>query len=198
MFDDIESDFWKEKLNDIQHKNMTRPGAERLVFSDVTSEIKKFEDTHPGLAARTTDNTTYKTWEIPVTSKVRLRIFFQSQIKVSLMEVSGGDPVKICDAKFPYNPFPEIDVFVNQISQYRKELDELMKEHMKISKKQMISGEFIKAYVQAKISGEKYIWQVLPENECFFLKLTDIKTSEERTVKLSMENFRLEIEDILK
>ena len=198
MFDDIESDFWKEKLNDIQHKNMTRPGAERLVFSDVTSEIKKFEDSHSGLAARTTDNTTYKTWEIPVTSKVKLRIFFQSQIKVSLMEVSGGDPVKICDAKFPYNPFPEIDVFVNQISQYRKELDELMKEHMKISKKQMISGEFIKAYVQAKIPGEKYIWQVLPENECFFLKLTDIKTSEERTVKLSMENFRLEIEDILK
>lgn len=198
MFDDKESDFWKEKLNDIQHKNMTRPGAERLVFSDVTSEIQKFEDSHPGLSARTTDNTSYITWEIPVTSNVKLRVFFQSQIKVSLMQVSGGDPVKICDAKFPYNPFPEIDAFVKQIPGFQKELDELLKADMKLSKKQKIAGEFIKAYVQEKIPSEKYIWQVVPENESFFLKLTDAKTSEERKLKLSLENFRQEIEDLLK
>ncbi len=198
MFDDKESDFWKEKLNDIQHKNMTRPGAERLVFSDVISEIQKFEDSHPGLSARTTDNTSYITWEIPVTSNVKLRVFFQSQIKVSLMQVSGGDPVKICDAKFPYNPFPEIDAFVKQIPGFQKELDELLKADMKLSKKQKIAGEFIKAYVQEKIPSEKYIWQVVPENESFFLKLTDAKTSEERKLKLSLENFRQEIEDLLK
>lgn len=198
MFDDKESDFWKEKLNQCQHKNMTRVGAERLNFSDVPVQIKEFENAHPGLAAKTTDNTSYITWEIPVTATVKLRVFFQSQIKVSLMQVSGGDLVKICDAKFPYNPFPEIEDFVKQIPAYKKELDQILKTHMQLSKKQKIAGEFIKAYVQSKIPAEKYLWQLIPEKDTFILKLTDSKTSEEKRLDISLENFITDIEGALK
>lgn len=198
MFDDKESDFWKEKLNDIQHKNMTRVGAQRLGFSDVPSEIKKFESVHGGLGAKTTNNTSYITWEIPVTASVKLRVFFQSQIKVSLMQTNGGELVKICDAKFPYNPFPEIEVFVNKIPDYKSELDKILKAHLQLSKKQKIAGEFIKAFVQAKVPSEKYLWQLVPEKETFVLKFTDAKTFEEKRVQLSLENFREEINAVLK
>lgn len=193
MFDDKESDFWKEKLNQYQHMNMTRTGAERLSFQDVPLEIKKFENAHPGLGAKTTDNTSYITWELPVTSTVKLRVFFQSQIKVSLMQTAGGDPVKICDAKFPYNPFPEIEAFVKNIPDYKKDLDQLLKAHLQLSKKQKIAGEFIKAFASSKISSEKYLWQLVPEKETFLLKLTDAKTSEEKRILLSLENFQSEL-----
>lgn len=193
MFDDKESDFWKEKLNDIQHRNMTRVGAERLGFSEVPMEIKNFEDTHPGLGAKTTDNTSYITWELPVTESVKLRIFFQSQIKVSLMQVSGGDPVKICDAKFPYNPFPEIESFIRQIPEYKKELDQLLKVSLQLSKKQKIAGEFMKAWLKSKVPSEKYLWQLIPQGESYQLKLTNTKTSQEKNVDLSLENFMTEI-----
>ncbi|MCQ2578345.1 MAG: hypothetical protein MJ176_07420 [Treponema sp.] len=193
MFDDKESDFWKEKLNQYQHMNMTRTGAERLSFQDVPLEIKNFENAHPGLGAKTTDNTSYITWELPVTSTVKLRVFFQSQIKVSLMQTAGGDPVKICDAKFPYNPFPEIEAFVKNIPDYKKDLDQLLKAHLQLSKKQKIAGEFIKAYIQSKISTEDYLWQLVPEKEAYLLKLTSTRTSEEKQIPLSLENFQSEL-----
>ena len=193
MFDDKESDFWKEKLNDIQHKNMTRAGSERLIFSEVIGEIKKFEETHPELAAKMTDNVSYITWEIPVTATVKLRVFFQSQIKLSLMQTTGAEPVKICDAKFPYNPFPEIEAFVKLIPDYKKELEQLLKKHLNLTKKQKVAGEFIKAYVQEKISTVDYLWQLLPEKESYLLKLTSTRTSEEKRIPLTLENFQSEL-----
>lgn len=198
MFDDTESDFWKSKMNEFQHSNMTRPGAERLDFSEVPVKIKEFESAHPALCAKATDNGTYITWEIPVTSSVKLRVFFQSQIKVSLMENTSGDPVKICDTKCFYDPFPEIETFVKNIPVFKTELDELLKTHMQLSKRQKIAGEFIKAFVQAKIPADKYLWRLDPEKEGFCLVLTDAKTLEEKKVFLSCEDFRSEINGLQK
>lgn len=189
MIGDKESDFWKVRINDFQHRNMTRPGAERLDLADVNNEIQKFEKAHPELSVKTTDNGTYVTWEILITASVKLRVFFQSQIKLSLMDVSSGDAVKICDVKCFYNPFPEIEYFVGQIPEHKKELDELLKTDMQLSKKQKIAGEFIKAYLQTRISPEKYLWQLLPENQNFKLHLTDAKTYEEKDLVLSYDDF---------
>lgn len=193
MIGDKESDFWKRKINDFQHRNMTRAGAERLNLADVNSEIEKFEKTHPDLGAKTTDNGTYITWEFLITSNVKLRLFFQSQIKLSLMDISAGDAVKICDVKCFYNPFPEVDFFVSQIPEYKKELEILLKGEMELSKKQQIAGEFIKAYLKSKISTEKYLWQLLPEEQAFKLHLTDAKTFVEKNVILTFKDFMTEI-----
>ena len=193
MIDEKESDYWKQKLNEFQHKNMTRAGADRLNFSDVKDEIKNFENKHPALKAKTSDNGSYITWEILVTSSVKFRVFFQSQIKVSLMDVTAGEAVKICDAKCFYNPFPEIEDFVKKIPDYKKELEELLKADMELSKKQKVAGEFIKAYVQEKTPSDKYLWQLVPENQSYKLILRDVKTAEEKTVILSLENFQDEL-----
>lgn len=193
MFDDKESDFWKSKINELQHSNMTRPGAERLNFEQVPEKIKDFESAHPNLGAKATDNGTYITWEIPVTSTVKLRVFFQSQIKLSLMETTSGDAVKICDAKCFYNPFPEIENFVSKISEFKKELEELLKTSLQLSKKQKVAGEFIKAYLQTKIPSDKFMWQITAGNDCFHLVVTDLKTSEQKEINLTCENFKSEI-----
>jgi len=194
MFDDTESDFWKSKINELQHNNMTRAGAERLDFSEVPEKIREFEAAHPELITKATDNGTYITWEFSVTQTVKMRVFFQSQIKLSLMQINAGDPVKICDAKCFYNPFPELDAFAEKIPQFKKELEELVKSNLQLSKKQKIAGEFIKAYVQKKVSGGKYLWQLVPESENFRLMLTDAKISEEKTLILSAESFKAEID----
>lgn len=193
MIGEKESDYWKQKLNEFQHKNMTRAGADRLNFSDVKDEIKNFEKNHPELKAKSSDNGSYITWEILVTSSVKFRVFFQSQIKVSLMDVTAGEAVKICDAKCFYNPFPEIEDFVKKIPDYKKELEELLKADMELSKKQKVAGEFIKAYVQEKTPSDKYLWQLVPENQSYKLILRDVKTAEEKTVILSLENFQDEL-----
>lgn len=193
MFDDKESDFWKSKINEIQRSNMTRSGAERLDFSQVSQKIRDFESVHPNLGAKVTDNGSYITWEIPVTSTVKLRIFFQSQIKLSLMETASGDPVKICDAKCFYDPFPEIETFVSRIPELKIELNELLKTSLQLSKKQKVAGEFIKAYLQLKIPSDKFLWRLETADDKYCLCLTDFKTSEEKTVYLSVENFKEEI-----
>ena len=193
MIGEKESDYWKQKLNEFQHKNMTRAGADRLNFSDVKDEIKNFENKYPALKAKTSDNGSYITWEILVTSSVKFRVFFQTQIKVSLMDVTAGEAVKICDAKCFYNPFPEIEDFVKKIPDYKKELEELLKADMELSKKQKVAGEFIKAYVQEKTPSDKYLWQLVPENQSYKLILRDVKTAEEKTVILSLENFQDEL-----
>lgn len=198
MFDDKESDFWKSKINELQHSNMTRPGAERLEFSQVSGKIKEFENTHPELGIKSTDNGSYITLEIPVTSTVKLRVFFQAQIKISLMETTSGDPVKICDAKCFYNPFPEIENFISKIPEFKKELEELLKTSLQLSKKQKVAGEFIKAYLQAKIPSEKFIWRLVSEAETFRLVISDVRTSEEKTIILSCEKFKEEISGLPK
>ncbi|MCQ2596283.1 MAG: hypothetical protein MJ181_00415 [Treponema sp.] len=197
MFDDKESDFWKSRINELQHSNMTRPGAERLGFSEVPEKIRAFEASHPDLVTKATDNGSYITWEISVTQTVKMRVFFQSQIKLSLLQVTAGDPVKICDAKCFYDPFPEIEAFVAKIPDYKKELEEIIKAGLQLSKKQKIAGEFMKAYLQEKIPCDKYLWQLVPAEEGFSLLLTDAKTSEEKKISLSLEGFRQEISNNL-
>lgn len=194
MFDDKESDFWKEQFIHYQHRNMTRVGAQRLSLSEVPQAINEFEKNHPEVVAKTTDNSSYITWETSVTPTVKLRVFFQSQIKLSLLQISDGDPVKICDAKFPYNPFPEIQSFLEHIPQYKKELEQLLKDNMKLSKKQKIAGEFIKAYAASLIPTDVYLWQLVPEKEGYLLKLTEMKTSEEKRISLDLENFKSQID----
>ena len=98
MYDDVESDFWKDIFVHLQHKNMVRVGAERLLLSDVPDVFQKFSLAHPELQPQTQVNESSASWEIFVTSTIKLRLFIQSGIKASLLHKKGADFVKIADA----------------------------------------------------------------------------------------------------
>ena len=62
------------------------------------------------------------------------------------MQKAGGDYVKICDAKFPYNPLPEISEFLQKLPDYLKELQESLENKSRSHRRQKLALEFIKAY----------------------------------------------------
>ena len=62
---------------------MVRSGAERLTLADVQAAFDRFSLAHPEIAAVTEIKTGSASWEVPVTSTIRLRLFIQNQIKAS-------------------------------------------------------------------------------------------------------------------
>ena len=94
-YSDSEADFWKEIFVHLQHKNMVRTGAERLTLADVQAAFDRFSLAHPEIAAVTEVKAGSASWEVPVTSTIRLRLFIQNQIKASLLQRQGKDFVKI-------------------------------------------------------------------------------------------------------
>lgn len=188
MYEDVESDFWKEIFVHMQHKNMIRIGAERLSVQESTAAFERFQLAHPELQPEITNAATYVTWEIFVSDTVKLRLFIQNQIKGSLMQRTGGDLVKIADAKFPNNPFPEIEEFLSKKDEYLRDLHSKIESHIRIEKKQKLLGEFIKAHLIKKFSDKNgIIWSLEPDDDNF--KLTVTEAGEKRTVILSCENY---------
>lgn len=195
MYDDVESNFWKEHFSHLQHKNMVRTNAERLVFDSVVSEIEKFNQENPELNGLMENSGSYITWEAFITDKIKLRLFFQGQIKGSLMEKQGSDFVKIADAKFPYNPFPEVKEFFQNKDKYLKELAKEKKDDLESNMKNKIAGEFIKAYLQKKIRDNSVVWELILKEEGFLLKLS--KDGNEKQLFLNHENFKSQIDNFI-
>ncbi|MBR1639245.1 MAG: hypothetical protein IJ688_07665 [Treponema sp.] len=198
-YQDSEADFWKEIFVHLQHKNMVRPGAERLDFSDVKAAFDRFSLANPQIAAVYEINQTSASWEAPVTSTIRLRLFFQNQIKASLLQRQGSDFVKIADAKFPYNPFPEISEFLSRTDLYQVQLHEKIEKVRKDDRRTKLAEEFIKAALEKKFSPSKTVWRLEEadsqyQNAAFVLVLGSVPA--ERKIPLSEENFMQEIRSL--
>ena len=196
-YSDSEADFWKEIFVHLQHKNMVRTGAERLALADVQTAFDRFSLAHPEIAPVTEIKAGSASWEVPVTSTIRLRLFIQNQIKASLLQRQGKDFVKIADAKFPYNPFPEISEFLSRREDYLLQLDEKIEKNQKDARRSKLAANFIKAALKKKFASSPIIWRLEEadsEEGDFFLILG--MSPEEKKIPLSEENFMEEISSI--
>jgi len=143
---DNEADFWKELFVHLQHKNMVRTNAQPLHMADCKAEFEAFTASHPDAKISCEYFPSYCTFEVTLTSAIKLRLFIQNSIKGSIMQKAGGDYIKICDAKFPYNPLPEISEFLQKLPDYLKELQESLENKSRTKRRQKLALEFIKAY----------------------------------------------------
>ena len=123
-YSDSEADFWKEHFVHLQHKNMVRTNAQPLHMAECKAEFEAFTASHPDAKISCEYFPSYCTFEVSLTSAIKLRLFIQNSIKGSIMQKAGGDYVKICDAKFPYNPLPEISEFLAKLPDYLTELSQ--------------------------------------------------------------------------
>ncbi len=195
MYDDVESDFWKDIFVHMQHKNMVRVGAERLCLQDCEAAFDRFAMAHPELQPEITNAESYKTWEIFVSDSVKFRLFIQNQIKGTLLQRSGGDLVKIADAKFPNNPFPEIEEFLANRNELLKDLHRQVEVHIHESKKMKLVSEFIKAHLKKKFGDRKdVVWTLETCKEDFKLNLQVGKDS--KTISLTCNNYISEIQSL--
>lgn len=195
MYEDVESDFWKDIIVHMQHKNMTRIGAERLSVQDAPAAFERFALAHPELQPEITNSASYVTWEVFVSDSVKLRLFIQSQIKGSFMQRSGGDLVKIADAKFPNNPFPEIEEFLRNRNELLKDLHSKIQISIHETKKMKLVEQFIKAHLIKKFDGSKnIIWTVELSGDNSKLNLQ--KGRESKTILLTCNNYINEIADL--
>ena len=148
---DNEADFWKEHFVHLQHKNMVRTNAQPLRLDDCKAAFEEFAVSHPAARITTEYSGSYCTFEVALTETIKLRLYIQSAIKGSLMQKNGTDYVKICDAKFPYNPLPEISEFLQKLPDYLKELQESLENKSRSKRRQKLALEFIKAYAKTHL-----------------------------------------------
>ncbi|MEE0885720.1 MAG: hypothetical protein UIB61_02330 [Treponema sp.] len=151
---DIESDFWKEIFRHLQHRNMSRIEAKRLPLSEAMNEIEDFKKRHPEIIFRVEDKNSYITWETEISETIKLRLFIQSQIKASLLQENGGEWIKIADAKFPNNPFPEVELLLSNREKYKKDLQNEKKTSQISEVQTKITIELIKAVLMKKFKKE--------------------------------------------
>ena len=206
MYDDVESDYWKEIFVHLQHKNMMRMGtssedASSLSFSDkltvanATQQFDVFKKRNPDISPSVEGSSSYFTWETFVTNNVKVRLFIQNQIKCSLMQNISGDFTKIADAKFPNNPFPELEEFLSKREDYKKELSSLKTKTIRNEKQKKIAYQFIKANLNKKYNKSDTIW-TLDEKDDDFLLTIDLGNGNKKEVKLSLDNFMDEIKNL--
>lgn len=184
---DNEADFWKELFVHLQHKNMVRTNAQPLHMADCKAEFEAFTTSHPDAKISCEYFPSYCTFEVTLTSAIKLRLFIQNSIKGSIMQKAGGDYVKICDAKFPYNPLPEISEFLQKLPDYLKELQESLENKSRSHRRQQLALEFIKAYANTHL---KEPYEILPNEDGTFTFSLPAKS---KTVQIDDNNFVLRL-----
>lgn len=150
-YSDTEADFWKEHFVHLQHKNMVRANAQPLHMADCKAEFEAFTASHPDAKLSCEYFPSYCTFEVTLTTTIKLRLFIQNNIKASLMQKCGPEYIKICDAKFPYNPLPEISEFLAGLPNYLAELSQSLEKKSRSNRRQKLAQEFIKAYASAHL-----------------------------------------------
>lgn len=150
-YSDTEADFWKEHFVHLQHKNMVRANALPLHMADCKAEFEAFTASHPDAKISCEYFPSYCTFEVTLTTTIKLRLFIQNNIKASLMQKCGSEYIKICDAKFPYNPLPEISEFLAGLPNYLAELSQSLEKKSRSNRRQKLAQEFIKAYASAHL-----------------------------------------------
>lgn len=145
-YSDSEADFWKEHFVHLQHKNMVRTNATPLRMKDCKAEFDAFSSSHPDAKISTEYFPSYCTFEVTLTATIKLRLFIQNSIKASIMQKCGPEYIKICDAKFPHNPLPEISEFLANLPNYLTELSQSLENKARSDRRQKLALEFIKAW----------------------------------------------------
>ncbi len=153
-YSDSEADFWKEHFVHLQHKNMVRTNAQALHMADCKDEFDAFTASHPDAKITCEYFPSYCTFEVSLTANIKLRLFIQNNIKASILQKTGPDYTKICDAKFPYNPLPEISEFLSKLPDYLTELEQSLEHKSRSHRRQTLALEFIKAYVNTHLKQE--------------------------------------------
>lgn len=192
---DIESDFWKEIFRHLQHRNMSRIDAERLPLPDAPSEIEKFGKKHPEMLFHFEDKGSYVTWETEVTETIKLRLFIQAQIKASLLQENNGEWIKIADAKFPNNPFPEVELLLLNREKYKSDLQKEKKSSQTGGIQQKIASELIKSMLMKKFRLESSFVKVEKSEKGLDAEILLPESS--RKFSFSMENLPQEISALL-
>ncbi len=193
-YSDREADFWKELFVHLQHKNMVRSGAERLSLADLPAAVERFALAHPEITANYEIKASSASWEVPVTSTIRLRLFIQNQIKASLLQRQGSDFVKIADAKFPYNPFPEISEFLSRRDQYEVELNSRLEKASRCDRRTRLACNFIKAALEKKFASSALVWHLEKTDSADYpFNLILGQSPNERKIPLTAENFMQEL-----
>ena len=153
-YSDSEADFWKDHFVHLQHKNMVRTNAQALHMADCKDEFDAFTASHPDAKITCEYFPSYCTFEVSLTANIKLRLFIQNNIKASILQKAGEEYVKICDAKFPYNPLPEIHEFLSKLPDYLTELEKSLENKSRSHRRQTLALEFIKAYANTHLKQE--------------------------------------------
>lgn len=175
MFDDIESDFWKEQISAMQKNNLLRKDSDRLFMSECEKKFEEFKLLHPELVVETTCSANHCSLEFFVTQDVKLRLFVQNQTKLSFLQRSDGDLIKIADAKFPNNPFKDIEDFLLHRKDLTEQLLQLKETKQIIQKQQNFAAFFIEAYLDKKL-GEIFQWKIQKNRQNLSIQINRINT----------------------
>ena len=108
------------------------------------------------------------------------------------MQKCGPEYIKICDAKFPYNPLPEIDEFLSKLPDYLKDLGKSLENKSRSLRRQKIALEFIKAYAAIHV---KQAFTVNSNDDGSFLLSLPAKSI---NIQITDENFMQKITEIIK
>lgn len=187
---DNEADFWKELFVHLQHKNMVRTNAQPLHMADCKAEFEAFTASHPDAKISCEYFPSYCTFEVTLTSAIKLRLFIQNSIKGSIMQKAGGDYIKICDAKFPYNPLPEISEFLAKLPDYLKELSQSLENKSRSLRRHKLALEFIKAYAAKHLKTPHEV--TINDDDTFTLSIP----SKSINIQITEDNFMQKIAEI--
>ena len=186
-YSDTEADFWKEVFVHLQHKNMVRTNAQPLRMQDCKQEFEAFTASHPDAKIFCEYFPSYCTFEVSLTASIKLRLFIQNNIKASILQKSAQEYIKICDAKFPYNPLPEIHEFLEKLPAYLTELEQSLEKKSRSHRRQQLALEFIKAYANTHL---KEPYEVHPNEDGSFTFSLPAKS---KTIQIDDNNFVLRL-----
>ena len=189
-YSDSEADFWKEVFVHLQHKNMVRTNAQPLHMQDCKQEFEAFTASHQDAKIFCEYFPSYCTFEVSLTASIKLRLFIQNNIKASILQKNAQEYIKICDAKFPYNPLPEIDEFLSRLPDYLKELNETLENKSRSHRRQQLALEFIKAYANTHL---KEPYEVHPNEDGSFTLTLPVNNI---NIQLTEENFIQRIKEL--
>lgn len=189
-YSDTEADFWKEHFVHLQHKNMVRANALPLHMADCKAEFEAFTASHPDAKISCEYFPSYCTFEVTLTTTIKLRLFIQNNIKASLMQKCGPEYIKICDAKFPYNPLPEISEFLAGLPNYLAELSQSLEKKSRSNRRQKLAQEFIKAYASAHL---KQAFTIKPNEDGTFNLVLPAKSI---NIQITEDDFMQKIAEI--
>ena len=147
-------------------------------MSECEEKFEEFNLLHPELVIESTCGANYCSLEFFVTQDIKLRLFVQNQTKITFLQRTDDDLIKIADAKFPNNPFKEIEEFLSHKTDLNKHLLHLKEEKQIIQKRQKFVSFFIEAYLNNKL-GDNFQWVIQKNNQNLSIHFLQNKNKKE-------------------